>query len=81
MGDPIETERTFDGCRVVLCTLSMLSNPALDNCGVYRLLPLEVLVVDEASQIDVTEFMVRQLPFSLSILLIGLSICFTSIGG
>lgn len=37
----------------------MLSNPALDEIGVFDLLPVERLVVDEASQIDTFEFMVR----------------------
>lgn len=44
---------------MILCTLSMLSNPALDEIGVFDLLPVERLVVDEASQIDTFEFMVR----------------------
>ena len=44
--------------KVILCTLSMLSNPVLYECGVFDYLPVERLVVDEASQIDTFEFMV-----------------------
>ena len=36
----------------------MLSNPILDDSGLYDLVPLDRLVIDEASQIDVGEFMV-----------------------
>lgn len=53
----------FDGITLVLSTLSMLSNPILDTCGLLRLIPVRSLVVDEASQIDVFEFMVT-LPFT-----------------
>lgn len=58
-GDKALTERLFLGCRVVLCTLSMLSNPGLDNIGLFPLIPVNRLVVDEASQICVSEYMVR----------------------
>lgn len=43
---------------VILCTISMLSNPAIDNCGIFDVIPVERLIVDEASQIDTFEFMV-----------------------
>jgi hypothetical protein len=48
----------FRDATVVLCTLSMLSNPKLLDCGLFSLLPVKSLVIDEASQIDVFEFMV-----------------------
>ena len=48
----------FRGATVVLCTLSMLSNPKLAECGLIDILPVTSLVIDEASQIDVFEFMV-----------------------
>ncbi|KAI0251233.1 hypothetical protein BJV78DRAFT_1282728 [Lactifluus subvellereus] len=47
----------FGGITLVLCTLSSLSNPKLDECGLLDLIPMRSLVVDEASQIDVFEFM------------------------
>jgi hypothetical protein len=53
-------ERIIGGSTVVLCTLSMLSNPILDEHGLYTLVPMERLIVDESSQIDVGEFMVGE---------------------
>lgn len=50
--------KTFRGITVVLCTLGMLSNPMLAGCGLFDILPVNSLVIDEASQIDVFEFMV-----------------------
>jgi hypothetical protein len=64
----IRTDKIFKPCQdianlfrditLVLCTLSTLSNPGLDDCGLLNLIPMESLVIDEASQIDVFEFMV-----------------------
>jgi len=51
-------EKAIGDSPIILCTLSMLSNPVLDDCRLYELVPLERLVIDEASQIDVGEFMV-----------------------
>ncbi|KII84122.1 hypothetical protein PLICRDRAFT_32539 [Plicaturopsis crispa FD-325 SS-3] len=45
---------------VVLCTLSLLSNPILQDSGFFELIPVERLVVDEASQLDVFEYMSDQ---------------------
>jgi hypothetical protein len=53
-----KVSKTFRGITVVLCTLSMLSNPKLAKCGLFGILPLNSLVIDEASQIDVFGFMV-----------------------
>jgi hypothetical protein len=53
-----EVSMMFDGATMVLCTLSMLSNPKLVECGLFDVLPVKSLVIDEASQIDVFEFMV-----------------------
>jgi regulator of nonsense transcripts 1 len=50
--------KIFGGATVVLCTLSMLSNPKLLQCGLFEMLPVKSLVIDEASQIDIFEFMV-----------------------
>jgi len=46
-----------DSC-IVLSTLSMLSNPALETNGTFDLVPVERLVIDEASQIKIFEFIV-----------------------
>ena len=48
----------FRGITLVLCTLSTLSNPKLDDCGLLDLIPMRSLVIDEASQIDVFDFIV-----------------------
>ncbi|KAK0216384.1 P-loop containing nucleoside triphosphate hydrolase protein [Armillaria fumosa] len=45
------------GSSIMLSTLSMLSNPALDKNGMFDLVPPRSLVVDEASQINVFEYM------------------------
>ncbi|KAH9921366.1 P-loop containing nucleoside triphosphate hydrolase protein [Amylocystis lapponica] len=55
--DPVDAERLIGGSMVILCTLSMLSNPFLDACRLFELIPFEHLVIDEASQIDTFEFM------------------------
>ena len=54
--------KTFREITVVLCTLSMLSNPIITGCGLFDVLPVNSLVIDEASQIDVFEFMVSPVP-------------------
>ena len=43
---------------IMLCTLSMLSNPILELRNVFDVVRVGRLVVDEASQIDVFEYMV-----------------------
>jgi regulator of nonsense transcripts 1 len=58
---PGDVSRMFGDVTVVLCTLGMLSNPKLSNCGLFRIIPVRSLVIDEASQIDVFEFMVISL--------------------
>ena len=55
---PGEVSMMFSDVTVVLCTLSMLSNPKLKDCGLFGVIPVTALVIDEASQIDVFEFMV-----------------------
>jgi regulator of nonsense transcripts 1 len=59
---PGDVSRMFGDVKVVLCTLGMLSNPQLDNCGLFDVIPVRSLVIDEASQIDVFEFMVIIIP-------------------
>lgn len=51
-------ERCLGDSTVVLCTLSMLSNPTLDNCWMFKINPVKKLIVDEASQINVFDYMV-----------------------
>ncbi len=58
IADQVVAERFIGGSTVILCTVSMLSNPGLGSCRIYDLVPVERLIVDEASQIDSFEFMV-----------------------
>ncbi|KAJ7761888.1 hypothetical protein DFH07DRAFT_411911 [Mycena maculata] len=52
--DFVALQVRMHGSRVVLCTLSMLSNPR--RALVARLVPLQMLVVDEASQVEIRNF-------------------------
>ncbi|KAL6300812.1 P-loop containing nucleoside triphosphate hydrolase protein, partial [Sparassis latifolia] len=52
-----DVERIFGDTCVVLCTLSMLSNPVIEDRGIFSLVPPERLVIDEASQINISDFM------------------------
>ncbi|KAG8785511.1 hypothetical protein FRC12_017489 [Ceratobasidium sp. 428] len=46
------------GAKAILCTLATLSSSILDICGAFVKRPLQHLIVDEASQLDMTsEFM------------------------
>ncbi|CAE6384519.1 unnamed protein product [Rhizoctonia solani] len=50
--------KRFRGRRLILCTLASLSNPGVENHIMYQHVPLRNLIIDEASQIDMTsEFM------------------------
>jgi hypothetical protein len=46
----------LNGCPVVLCTLSMLSSTTLMWQGVFRRTPLHTVVIDEASQIEIGDY-------------------------
>ncbi|KAF9223780.1 P-loop containing nucleoside triphosphate hydrolase protein [Gyrodon lividus] len=43
-------------CPVVLCTLSMLSSGPLKQLGAFRMVPMQTIVVDEASQIEIGDY-------------------------
>lgn len=51
-------ERALNGCHIILSTLSALSNPALQDNGTFDLVPVQGLVVDEASQINIFDYLV-----------------------
>jgi hypothetical protein len=60
--DNIIRSDTFKGaqsriqdCQVILCTLSMLSNPAIRKFTWS--IPVQTLVVDEASQIEIGDYL------------------------
>ncbi|EPS96652.1 hypothetical protein FOMPIDRAFT_88524 [Fomitopsis schrenkii] len=50
--DPAGTDRLLLDSKVILCTISMLSTPRLVTAGFTRLVPVETVIVDEASQIE-----------------------------
>ncbi|KAG8213318.1 P-loop containing nucleoside triphosphate hydrolase protein [Butyriboletus roseoflavus] len=60
-------------CPVVLCTLSMLSNDILRKQGVFRRTPLHTVVVDEASQIEIGDYipMFTNFPTIRKVIFIG----------
>ncbi|KAF7327916.1 hypothetical protein MKEN_00371600 [Mycena kentingensis (nom. inval.)] len=51
----VGVDHQLAGSRVILCTLSMLSNPQF--AVVTRIVPLETVIVDEASQIEIGDFL------------------------
>ncbi|RPD58061.1 P-loop containing nucleoside triphosphate hydrolase protein [Lentinus tigrinus ALCF2SS1-7] len=56
-GQGFDAKNAIGDTKVILCTLSMLSNPSLHLNGVFKHVPVARLIVDEASQIDTFEFM------------------------
>ncbi|EJD41096.1 hypothetical protein AURDEDRAFT_138789 [Auricularia subglabra TFB-10046 SS5] len=54
---PMAVERLLAGSRVILCTISMLSNPSMQNAGFMDVVPVENILVDEASQIDIGNYL------------------------
>ncbi|KAF8554639.1 hypothetical protein OG21DRAFT_1412197 [Imleria badia] len=46
----------LNGCPVVLCTLGMLSNDGLREKSVFTRTPVHTVVIDEASQIEVGDY-------------------------
>jgi AAA domain len=57
--DQAAAERVIGDSCIILSTLSTLSNPALDQNGMFKIVPVERLIVDEASQIRIFEFLVK----------------------
>ncbi|RXW20315.1 hypothetical protein EST38_g5539 [Candolleomyces aberdarensis] len=53
----VAMERLIGNSCIILSTLGMLSNPALEQCGLFKLVPVERMIVDEASQIRIFEFL------------------------
>ncbi|KAJ7126882.1 P-loop containing nucleoside triphosphate hydrolase protein [Mycena epipterygia] len=61
----VEMEPQLKGSRVVLCTLSMLSNPRISI--ITRFVPLQMLMVDEASQVEIGDLLPVLYSFSESL--------------
>ncbi|KAI0341058.1 P-loop containing nucleoside triphosphate hydrolase protein [Trametopsis cervina] len=55
--DILDTQTLLKGSKVILCTLSMISNPRIRTSGFDRLVPVETVIVDEASQIEVGDYL------------------------
>jgi hypothetical protein len=49
-------QRALQGTQVILCTLSMISNPKLQRVGVTQAVPVVNVIIDEASQIEVGQY-------------------------
>lgn len=52
-----DNERLVSGARVVLCTTSMLSTDRIMDCGFTKIVPVQTIIVDEASQIEVGDYL------------------------
>ncbi|KAJ7761894.1 hypothetical protein DFH07DRAFT_814455 [Mycena maculata] len=53
--DIVATERQLLGSKVILCTLSMLSSPGIST--IIRLVPPQTIIVDEASQVEIGNYL------------------------
>ncbi|KAF9243391.1 P-loop containing nucleoside triphosphate hydrolase protein [Melanogaster broomeanus] len=51
----VEATRLLLDCRVILCTLSMFSHPNIEEF--LRVVPVEMVIFDEASQIDAGDYL------------------------
>ena len=56
-GTEKESERLLLESRVVLCTISMLSTNRLTKCGLTKIVPVQTVIVDEASQIEAGDYL------------------------
>ncbi|KAA1467648.1 hypothetical protein DENSPDRAFT_847700 [Dentipellis sp. KUC8613] len=54
--NPNLLQAMLSGAQVILCTLSMLSNDRLRSLGFFRFVPMHTLIIDEASQIKVGDY-------------------------
>ena len=52
-----DNERLLMGARVILCTISMLSANRIMECGFTKIVPVETVIIDEASQIEVGDYL------------------------
>lgn len=49
-------KKALDGSQVILCTLSMISYPKLQLSGFVQAVPVINVIIDEASQIEVGQY-------------------------
>jgi superfamily I DNA and/or RNA helicase len=48
--------KVLQGAQVILCTLSMISNPKLQLTGLTQVVPILNVIIDEASQVEVGQY-------------------------
>jgi len=53
----IDAERLLSGSRVILCTLSMFSYPRFRESDFSRIVPVDTVLVDEASQVELGSYL------------------------
>ena len=53
---PGALKKALDGSQVILCTLSMISYPKLQLSGFVQAVPVINVIIDEASQIEVGQY-------------------------
>jgi len=53
----VGNERLILGTRVILCTISMLSAQRVMDCGFTKLVPVQTIIIDEASQIEAGDYL------------------------
>ena len=53
----LENERMLSGSRVILCTLSMLSSDWFMREGFTEVVPVQTVIIDEASQIEAGDYL------------------------
>jgi regulator of nonsense transcripts 1 len=53
---PGALQRVLQGSQVILCTLSMISNPRLRDLEFTQAVPIINVIIDEASQIEVGQY-------------------------
>ncbi|KAJ7274279.1 P-loop containing nucleoside triphosphate hydrolase protein [Mycena haematopus] len=53
--DIVAIDRRLLGSKVILCTLSMLSNPRIS--AVTHIVPIQTVIVDEASQVQIGDYL------------------------
>ncbi len=53
---PGSLNKVLKDTQVILCTLSMISNPKLQLRGLTQVVPILNVIIDEASQIEVGQY-------------------------
>lgn len=53
---PNDLQKVLKGSQVIICTLSMISNPKLQGLQLTEVIPVINVIIDEASQIEVRQY-------------------------